>query len=89
MSSLVSRLLKKSNFPRDGLPDCDGNAPMILRAVNPLKVPKPLCITGCDLSEFYTTQVRQIYQDVTAWASACASAVSSFIRSLSFSKSPF
>jgi hypothetical protein len=31
------------------------------------RVPKPLCITGRDLSEVCTVQVRQIYQDVTAW----------------------
>jgi hypothetical protein len=47
------------------------------------QVPKPLCITGCNLSELCTTHaVRQSYQDVTARASASASAVSTFICSL-------
>jgi hypothetical protein len=67
--------------------------PMMSRTVDPVKVPKPLCITGCDLLD-----VRVLYNTRTSNLSRCNSLGQclwlrcqffySFICS-SFSKSPF
>ncbi len=67
--SISDQLLPKEGyFPRSRAapsPATHRDTATTITTVDPVQVPEPLCITGCDLSESCTTHVRQFCQDVT------------------------